>query len=81
MPTSLVALLVTLRSMIRSRIDLQLESLALRHQIGVLQCAVKKRVLRKNLCQRRSASGLMQIRVVSCLLKNFNIQSFCPVGS
>jgi hypothetical protein len=28
-------------------------------------------VLRKNLCQRQSASGLMQIRVVSCLLKNF----------
>ena len=43
MPTSLVALLVTLRSVIRSRIDLQLENLALRHQIGVLQRSTRKR--------------------------------------
>jgi hypothetical protein len=32
-----------LRSLIRSRIDLQLENLALRHQIGVLQRSLKKR--------------------------------------
>jgi hypothetical protein len=32
MPTSLLALLIILRSLIRSRIDLQLENLALRHQ-------------------------------------------------
>src|SRR5215467_7949465 len=43
MPTSLAALLVTLRSIIRSRVDLQLENLALRHQIGVLQRSVKRR--------------------------------------
>src|SRR5215831_8034234 len=42
MPTSLLALLVLLRSLIRSRIDLQLENLALRHQIGVLQRSLKK---------------------------------------
>ena len=43
MPTSLLALLIILRSLIRSRIDLQLENLALRHQIGVLQRSLKKR--------------------------------------
>ena len=43
MPTSLLALLIILRSLIRSRIDLQLENLALRHQIGVLQRSRKKR--------------------------------------
>ena len=43
MPTSLVALLVVLRSVIRSRMDLQLENLALRHQIGVLRRSAKKR--------------------------------------
>ena len=43
MPTSLVVLLVILRSLIRSRFDLQLENLALRHQIGVLQRSLKKR--------------------------------------
>ena len=43
MPTSLLAFLITLRSLIRSRIDLQLENLALRHQIGVLQRSLKKR--------------------------------------
>ena len=37
MPTSLLALLIILRSLIRSRIDLQLENLTLGHQIGVLQ--------------------------------------------
>jgi hypothetical protein len=41
MPTSLLALLIILRSLIRSRIDLQLENLALRHQIGVLQRSLK----------------------------------------
>jgi hypothetical protein len=43
MRTSLLALLIILRSLIRSRIDLQLENLALRHQIGVLQRSLKKR--------------------------------------
>lgn len=43
MPTSLVALLVLLRSLVRSRVDLQLENLALGHQIGVLQRSLKKR--------------------------------------
>ena len=43
MPTSLLALLIILRSLIRSRIDLQLENLVLRHQIGVLQRSLKKR--------------------------------------
>src|SRR5215471_10953443 len=43
MPTSLLALLIILRSLIRSRVDLQLENLALRHQIGVLQRSLKKR--------------------------------------
>jgi transposase InsO family protein len=42
MPTSLVALLIILRSLIRSRVELQLENLALRHQIGVLQRSLKK---------------------------------------
>jgi putative transposase len=37
MPTSLLALLITLGSIPRSRLDLQLEILALRHQIGVLE--------------------------------------------
>jgi len=40
---SLAALLVTLRSTIRARLDLQLENLALRHQIGVLQRSAPKR--------------------------------------
>jgi hypothetical protein len=43
MPTSLLALLITLRSILRSRLDLQLEILALRHQIGVLERSVRKR--------------------------------------
>jgi hypothetical protein len=43
MPASLVALLVVLRSLIGSRVDLQLENLAMRHQIGVLQRSLKKR--------------------------------------
>ena len=42
MPTSLVVLLVILRSLIRSRFDIQPENLALRHQIGV-QSSLKKR--------------------------------------
>jgi len=37
MPASLLALLITLGSILRSRLDLQLETLALRHQIGVLE--------------------------------------------
>jgi hypothetical protein len=36
MSTSLLALLITLGSIPRSRLDLQVEILALRHQIGVL---------------------------------------------
>ena len=43
MATSLLVLFVTLRLILRSRVDLQLENLALRHQIGVLQRSVKKR--------------------------------------
>ena len=42
MATSLLALLIILRSLIHSRIDLQFENLALRHQIGVLQRSLKK---------------------------------------
>src|SRR5215472_16351986 len=42
MPTSWVALLVLSRSHVRSRVDLQLENLALRHQIGGLQRSLKK---------------------------------------
>jgi hypothetical protein len=34
---SLIAFLIALRSLLRSRVDLQFEILALRHQIGVLQ--------------------------------------------
>jgi hypothetical protein len=37
MPASLLAFLITLGSILRSRLDLQLETLALRHQIGVLE--------------------------------------------
>lgn len=40
---SLVAFLIALRSLLRSRVHVQLEILALRHQIGVLQRSVKKR--------------------------------------
>jgi putative transposase len=43
MPTSLPALLITLGSILRSRLDLHLEILALRHQIGVLERSVHKR--------------------------------------
>ena len=43
MSTCLLALLVLLRSLIRSRVDLQLENLARRHQTGVLQRSLKKR--------------------------------------
>ena len=43
MTTSLSVLIVSLGTILRSRIDLQLENLALRHQIGVLQRSVKKR--------------------------------------
>jgi transposase InsO family protein len=39
----LAALLVTLRSIARSRLDLQLENLALRHQINALRRSAKKR--------------------------------------
>src|ERR1017187_5181437 len=43
MQISLAALLVALRSIIRSRGDLQLENLALRHQICVLRRSSKRR--------------------------------------
>jgi hypothetical protein len=43
MPTSLLALLITLGSILRSRLDLQLEILALRNQIGGLEGSVRKR--------------------------------------
>jgi len=43
MLTSLLALLIALRSILRSRLDLQREILALRHQIGVLQRSAKER--------------------------------------
>ena len=42
MPTCLLALLITLGSILRSRLDLQLEILAMRHQIGVLKRSVHK---------------------------------------
>jgi putative transposase len=42
MPIALLALL-TLRSMVRSRAELQLENLALRHQVCVLQRSARKR--------------------------------------
>ena len=38
MPTFLLLHLVTPRSIVRSRVDLQLENLTLRHQISMLQC-------------------------------------------
>jgi hypothetical protein len=41
---SLAALLVALRSIFRSRLELQLENLALRQQIGVLQRSGRKRL-------------------------------------
>jgi transposase InsO family protein len=43
MLTSLTILLAALRSLFRSRADLELENLSLRHQIGVLQRSAKKR--------------------------------------
>jgi putative transposase len=43
MPISLTTLLATLSSIFRSRAALQLENLALRHQIGVLQRSARKR--------------------------------------
>jgi hypothetical protein len=43
MPTSLYLLFVNLRSILHSQVDFQLENLALRHQISVLQRSVKKR--------------------------------------
>jgi putative transposase len=42
MPFSVIALFVAFRSLIRSRLELQLENLALRHQIGVLQRSARK---------------------------------------
>jgi hypothetical protein len=42
MPTSLLALLITLDSILRSRLDLQLATRTLRHQIGVLERSVHK---------------------------------------
>ena len=43
MPISLTMLLATLSSIFRSRAALQLENLALRHQIGVLQRSTRRR--------------------------------------
>jgi len=43
MATFLFVLFVSLRSILRSLVNLQLENLALHHQIGVLQRSVKKR--------------------------------------
>ena len=43
MLSSLLALLIALRSILGSRLDLQFEILALRHQIAVLQRAAKRR--------------------------------------
>ena len=43
MPISLAALLATLPSMVRSRAAIELENLALRRQIGVLQRSARKR--------------------------------------
>jgi putative transposase len=43
MPVSLTMFLATLSSIFRSRAALQLENLALRHQIGVLQRSTKRR--------------------------------------
>jgi hypothetical protein len=43
MPTSLLALLITLGSILRSRLDLEFEILALRHQIGVFERSVRRR--------------------------------------
>jgi putative transposase len=43
MPTSLLALLVALGSILRSRLGFQLEILALRHQIGVFERSVPMR--------------------------------------
>ena len=43
MLVTLVAFLISLRSLVRSRVDLRLENLALRHQICVLQRSVRKR--------------------------------------
>jgi len=43
MPLPLTTLLATLSSIFRSRAALELENLALRHQIGVLQRSKRKR--------------------------------------
>jgi len=43
MPVSFAELLVAFCSILRSRADLQLENLALRHQIGVLQRSIRRR--------------------------------------
>lgn len=43
MPVSLAELLAALGSILRSRAELQLENLALRHQINVLRRSTKKR--------------------------------------
>ena len=54
MLTSLLALLIALRSILGSRLDLQFEILALRHQIAVLQRSAKKR-------PRLTATGLLWV--------------------
>jgi hypothetical protein len=43
MPISLATVFATLSAIFRSRSALQLENLALRHQIGVLQRSVRKK--------------------------------------
>jgi hypothetical protein len=43
MPISLAVLLAALGSVVRSRADLQLENLALRHQINVLRRSARRR--------------------------------------
>jgi hypothetical protein len=65
MPSSLLALLITLGSTLRSRLDLQLEILALRH-LGVLKRSVHKRPRLRStdrlLWSRSPASGAIGVR-------------------
>src|SRR5215471_4793995 len=64
MLTSLLALLVTLRSILRSRLDLQREILALRHQIGVLQRSAKER-------PRLTSTGRLLWVSLSCIWRHW----------
>ena len=56
MPTSLVLVLTTLRSILGSRVDLQLENMALRQQISGLRRSTKR--------QTKLTSGAVQHRFV-----------------